>query len=150
MTSRPVRVAVIAAADGATAHPRLGEAWVEVIAELPTLDDALHAPTRERVVTIVGCVREQIADVRFQIKLARLARYTPTILVVPRLTRRATTVAARARVLGLVSRAGDSDVLSRTVRSVAHGQVSYPSEALAIMLHLIPAISRVRSVRALS
>lgn len=140
MRSRPVRVAAIAAADGTAAHPRLGEARIEIIAELPTLDDALHAPTHERLVTIIGCAREQLANVRFQKQLARLARSGPTILVVPRLTRMATIVAARAHVLGLVSRASDPDDLSRTVRSVAHGQVTYPSRALAIVLRLLPAL----------
>lgn len=142
MTNRAVRVAVVFAGDGRQCYPRLDECpALEIVAELRDIPDLIGAPSHEHRAAIVGCTSTQLADDHFQTQLARLARSVPTVLVVPRVTRGAATVAARARACGLAARGDRPEDLARTVRTVARGRIAYPSEALAMILRLLPPVT---------
>lgn len=141
MNMRALRVAVVGAVDGRPAHPALADSTLDVIAEVRELSELLSAPSHEHEAALVGCSPAQLADPRFQSQLARLSRSVPTVLVVPRITRRAATVAARARAYGLVTRDCSPEELSRTVRTVVHGRIAYPPAALAVILRLLPPLS---------
>lgn len=141
MSGRPVRVAVVVGAGGSPCYPRLNECPLDVVAEVRTIDDLLVAPSHEHEAAIVGCSAQQLADARFRARLTRLSRAVPTVLVAPRITRTATVVAARAHILGLVSRASDPEELARAVRAVTHGRIVYPQEALTVLLRLLPPLA---------
>lgn len=138
MSARNVRVAVAGSVDCFAGRVGLGACALDVVAELPEIGDLLRAPSHEHQVAIVACTAMQLGDPRFHAQLARLARDVPTVLVVPQITRRAATVAAQARVPGLLRRDARPEDLARAVRDVVHGRIAYPPEALAVLLRLLP------------
>lgn len=136
MSAHAVRIAVVVGADRARTLPQLADCALDVVAELPAIADLLDAPSHNYEAALVGCTGAQLVDARFKSQLARLARTVPTVLVVPRLTRGATAVAARARLPGLASGDTPAQELTHTVRSVVRGHVAYPPEALNVLLNL--------------
>lgn len=136
MSAHAVRVAVIVGADRPRLLPQLSDCALDVVAELPAIADVLEAPSHDYEAALVGCTRAQLTDARFRSQLARLARTIPTVLVVPRLTRAATAVAACARLPGLAVGDTTAEELTYTVRSVVRGHVAYPPGALNVLLHL--------------
>ncbi len=138
MTHRRLRVCVVDPRPSAPAFPRLDECEIDVVGALQGVNDALRAPIDDHDAVVVGATAAQLRDVRFQSRLARLARRLPTVLVVPRITRHAAVVAATARVAGLVVRDAPPAAFMHALRGACRGEVVYPSEAVARLLPLVP------------
>ncbi|HEY6957770.1 MAG TPA: hypothetical protein VI814_03010 [Candidatus Limnocylindria bacterium] len=143
MTARLVRVAIVGEVDALPAHPALTS--LEVVAQVQEIGELLKAPSHEHEVAIVVCGAADLREANFQGALARLARDVPVVLVVPNITRHASTVAARSRALGLIRRDASTEGLARAVRAVLRGQIAYPPEALTVLLRLLPPLASPRS-----
>ena len=130
------RVCAIGSGPGRAAYAHLDACRLEVIAELPELEELRASELDAFDVVLVGCDERMLVSRSFRRSIAKMAMRRPVIAVISHLTPQAAMEAARIGVHGVLDRTVEPRALERAVHAVVRGELAYSRSDLSTLAKL--------------